>query len=71
MTTEELKEEIKRRVNDLPDDYLPDVLNFIIALQQVQGNAEAVAQIHNQNIIARNRETLGKLAQENLKQFPQ
>ena len=72
MTTEELREEIKRRVNDLPDDLLPHVLNFIISLQQHQENANAVAaELIKNNTIARNRETLGKLIEDNYKQFPQ
>lgn len=72
MTTEELREEIKRRVNDLPDDLLPHVLNFIITLQQHQENANAVAaELIKNNTIARNREILGKLMEDNYKQFPQ
>ena len=63
MSTAELKEEIHSKVDKLPDTALLEILSFIDKVQGQKYIDKDRFNEHVKNIIADNRELLGRLAQ--------
>ena len=63
MTTTEIKEELHKAIEMIPEESLKDVLGLINQIQQKQYIDDKTLDGHLDTIIAENRELLEKLAQ--------
>lgn len=63
MTTTEIKEELHRAIETIPEESLKDVLGLVNKIQQNQFVDDKTLDKHLDDIISENKELLQKLAQ--------
>lgn len=59
----EIKTKIQKKIEELPVDSLPNVLNFLNELQQHPEDSDAEFEAHLKKIVSENKGLLKKLAE--------